>query len=214
VFSRQDQLILSSAIDKDDPSMFMQLFTCNDDTNNNRVSAALLAAIRRNAINCIRSLKIDPYTSKILHIIQTTSNALDPEDACDLYGAINYIRDEYLEQVDSMRFPHAAYAAADGSMVADLYTHDGIINDISSETFDDFRYSLIIGAIVRLNVDVYDWTIEHFYDGNADNFIADMFIRTQRLKDKYSPVIHSFCRVVKAFMIYRKSIDYIAERDL
>ena len=214
VFSKQDQRILSSAINNDNSVTFMQLFTCPDDTTESRISAALLAAIRRNAINCIRSLEINPDTSTILRTIKISANALDQEDTIDLYGAIDYVHDEYLEPFESLRFPYAAYATADGSMVADLYTHDGIINDISSETFNDFRYSLMIGSIVHLNADVYDWTAEHFYDGNADNFIADMFIRMQRMKDEYSPVLHSFCRVVKAFILYRKCIDYIAERDL
>jgi hypothetical protein len=214
VFSKQDQIMLSSAIDKDDSAMFMQLFTCKEDTTNNRVSAALLAAIRRNAINCIRSLGINPDTSVVLRAIMTTVSELDPEDYTDLYGAINYVRDEYLERFETLTLPHAAYAAADSSMVADLYTHDDIINRIPPNAFNDFRYSLTIGSIVHLNMDVYDWSIEHFYNGNPDNFITDMFIRTQRLKDEYSPVIHSFCRVFKAFMLYRKSIDYIAERDM
>ena len=214
VFSKQDQLILSSAIDDDDSAIFMQLFTCKEDTTNNRISAALLAAIRRKATNCIRSLEINPDTSIALRAIMVSSSELDPEDTNDLYGAVNYIYNEYLERFESLKYPHAAYAAADNSMIADLYIHTGFINNIPSESFNDFRYALTVGSVVHLNADVYDWVIEHFYDGDADNFIADMFIRTQGLKDNYSPVIHSFCRVFKAFMLYRKSIDYIAKRDL
>lgn len=214
MFSIQDQLVLSSAVDNDDSAAFMQLFTSSEDTTKSRVSAALLAAIRRNATNCVRSLKINPDTSAVLQAIMVSAPELDPEDTTDLYGAINYVRDEYLERFEALKYPHAAYAAADSSMVADLYVHTDIIDRIPSNSFNDFRYALMIGSIVHLNTDVYDWTIEHFYDGNPDNFIADMFIRTQRLKDEYSPVIHSFCRVFKAFMLYRKSIDYIAERDL
>lgn len=210
-FSRDDITVIRSSIENDNPSELMALI--NEYTTEQQAFTMLSMALKNKAYKCLNALLIQPDISPKIKRVSITPIPIYYTDFSCFYGAVAELGDEYMEPLEDIKLIGLMYAASDNALFAKLYTLDDHIKSISMDYFNDFRYAMVVGSIVHMNVDAYNWLIEELYE-DEEEFLSDFYLRYHLITDEYHFGEHRMMKVFKAFKLYQKVQDYTIEHDL
>jgi hypothetical protein len=214
-FVKSEREALLTAVQNDDINGLLSVFIHDSDVTETRIEQAFLFALIYNADKCVRTMSSHPEMRDIISRIKTHGKDIIPERMAWLfYGALDYLYDSCFESYESNDFSFLIPASAYSSLMSQLYVLNSTIKDIPDDRFNDFRYMVTLGSIIHLNMDIYEWSISELYDGSEEEFLSDMYLRTQLLRDEYRSTRHTLIRVIEAFMLYRKCIEFAVENEL
>ena len=64
---------------------------------------------------------------------------------------------------------------------------------------------------MHLNEDMYAWSIDELYGANEEEFIAEMYLRNQYLRDEYHSGNHVMIDIFTAFKLYQTCQEVVSE---
>lgn len=167
----------------------------------------------RKADFCLRCLLTNPETEKIVKDIAINGFSMQ-HPPTDYYGSgIIGVNDETFCDFENSKYIFLLLLAGDIPCFTTVYDNRRRIAEISQENFNEFRYMLALGAVTQLNDDVYCWTIDELYGGNEENFIAEMYLRSQLQRDKYNTSEHTMLGIFRAFKLFQLCDDYMTENE-
>lgn len=204
-----DELI--TIIENDRPRELLDAIS--DNISDGTIFMVLSIVLNYKAHKCLSALLIHADIGPIISHLTTQPIDVYYSNHSSFYGAIAELGDDYMEPFEEFNLLGLMSAAADTALFAGLYTANDRIKTIPMDQFDDFRYAMVIGSIVHMNLDTYTWLIDELY-GDEDEFISDFYLRQSRLCDEYYSGEHRMINVFKAFKLYQKTQDAIIERDL
>lgn len=202
---------LIAIIENDNPRDLLDAIS--DNTSDETIFIVLSIILNCKANKCLNSLMIHPEIGPIVSRLMTHPINMCYSGHNRFYGAIAELGDDYMEPLEEFKLLGLMSATAETSLFARLFTINDQIKTIPMYQFDDFRYAMVIGSIVHMNLDAYNWLIDELY-GNEDEFISDFYLRQSRLCDEFCYGEHRMIKVFNAFKLYQKTLDTIFERDL
>jgi hypothetical protein len=210
-FSKDKTQPLLSSIESDNASALLDIV--NDYMREDTILVVLSMILCNKAVKCLTALMIHPEIGPIIKTITTTNIHIQYTDQCVFYGAIAELLEDELDQLDALPFLELTYAMTDTSLFTKLYMIDDRLKSIPMHYFDDFRYTMAVGAIIHMNADAYNWLIDELY-GDEDEFISDFYLRSHKACDEYFMGEPTIINIFKAFKLYQKAHDYVIERAL
>ncbi len=213
-FTETERSTLLTATQNDSVNGLLSLFVCSADMTKTRIEQAFLFALINDAERCARSMEMHLDMHPIVESLKLNGGIIDTAQAArPFYGSLDGLSDDYLEPYECTRFTFLLPACAYSTMISQLYKLDCTIKDIPDANYNDFRYTIALGAIIHLNLDLYHWAIDELYDNEEEEFLSDMYIRTQLLRDSYVTSEHPLIRMIEAFLLYRKCLESVVESD-
>lgn len=210
-FSKDTTLQLLSVIESDNAAALLDIV--NDYKKEEPILAILSIVLCNKAVKCLTSLMIHPEIGPIVKSVTTSRVCVQYSDQRTFYGAIAELSEDELDQLDVLPALGLTYAVSDTELFTKLYTINDQLKFIPMHYFDDFRYTMTVGAIIHMNTDAYNWIIDELY-GNEDDFISDFYLRSHNACDVYYVGEPTIIDVFKAFKLYQKVQDYIIEQGL
>lgn len=210
-FSEDTTRQLLSAIETDNASALLD--TIDGYMRKEPLLAVLSMVLCNKAVKCLTALMIHEEAGPIVKTITTTRSFVTYTDHRVFYGAIVELVEDDLERLDELPALGLTYAVSDTALFAKLYTSNDQLKSISMHYFNDFRYTMTVGAIIHMNIDAYTWLIDELY-GDEDEFISDFYLRSHKICDEYFMGEPTIIQVFKAFKLYQKVQDYVAEQEL
>ena len=209
-FSQNTARQLHSAIETDNAAALLDTI---DDYKEEALLAVLSMVLCNKAFKCLTALMIHPEIGPIVKSITTTCVRVQYTDYRIFYGAIAELLDNDLEQLDVLPTMGLTYAASNVALFAKLYTIEEQLKSIPMHYFDDFRYTMVVGAMIHMNIDVYNWLIDELY-GDEDEFISDFYLRAHKACNECCVREPTIIHIFKAFKLYQKVQDYVIEHEL
>lgn len=214
-FVKSERETLLTAVQNDDVNGLLSLFINDADMTETRIEQAFFFALIYNADKCVRTMTLHPEMRDIIENLKIGGKNLIPQRIMWLfYGAVDYLNDSCFAPYESNGFSLLLPASAYSSLISQLYVLNDSIKDIPDDRFNKFRYMVTLGSIIHLNMDLYEWSISELYNGLEEEFLSEMYLRTQLLHDEDQSTRHSLIRIIEAFMLYRKCIEFAIENEL
>ena len=210
-FSEDTTRQLLSAIETDNAAALLD--TIDGYIRKEPLSAVLSMVLCNKAVKCLTALMIHEEAGPIVKSITTTRSYVTYTDHRVFYGAIAELVEDDLEELEVPPAIGLTYAVSDPALFAKLYTRVDQLKSISMHYFNDFRYTMVLGAIIHMNNDLYAWLIDELY-GNEDEFISDFYLRSHKICDEYFMGEPAIIQVFKAFKLYQKVQEYVAKQEL
>lgn len=214
-FVKSERETLLTAVQNDDVNGLLSVFINDGDITEPRVEHAFLFALIYNADKCIRTMTTHPEMRDIVSRLKRCGKDIIPQRIMWLfYGAVDYINESCFAPYETNRFSFLLPASAYSSLISQLYVLNDTIKDIPDDHFNKFRYMVTLGSIIHLNMDLYEWAISELYNGLEEEFLSEMYLRTQLLRDEDQTIRYNLNRMIEAFMLYRKCIEFSIENEL
>lgn len=214
-FVKSERETLLTAVQNDDVKGLLSVFINDVDITEPRVEQAFFFALIYNADKCVRTMTLHPEMRDIVLRLKRCGKDIIPKKIMWLfYGAVDYINDSCFAPYESNRFSFLLPTSAYSSLVSQMYVLNDTIKGIPDNHFNDFRYMVTLGSIIHLNMDLYEWSISELYNGLEEEFLSEMYLRTQLLRDEDQTIRHNLNRMIEAFMLYRKCIEFAVENEI
>ena len=210
-FSEDTKQQLLSAIESDNAVALLDII--DEYVKEEPIYAVLSMVLCNKALKCLTALMVHSEIGPIVKAITTTRTRVQYSDHRIFYGVIAEVIEDDTDQLDVLPSLGLTYAVSDTALFAKIYTISDWLKSIPMHYFDDFRYTMTVGAMIHMNVDAYNWLIDELY-GDEDEFISDFYLRSHNACDEYYIGEPTIINVFKAFKLYQKVQDYVIEHDL
>ena len=210
-FSEDTKQQLLSAIESDNAVALLDII--DECVEEEPIYAVLSMVLRNKAHKCLTALMVHSEIGPIIKDIATTRTYVQYSDQNTFYGAIAEVIEDDLDRLDVLPALGLTYAVSDTTLFAKLYTISDRLKSIPMHYFNDFRYTMTVGAMIHMNIDAYNWFIDELY-GDEDEFVSDFYLRSHNACDEYYVGEPTIISIFKAFKLYQKVQDYVVEHDL
>ena len=210
-FSENTSQQLLSAIESDNAVALLD--TIDEYVKEEPIYAVLSMVLCNKAHKCLTALMVHSDIGPIVKAITTNRMRVQYSDHRIFYGAIAEVIEDDTDQLDVLPALGLTYAVSDTTIFSKLYTISDWLKSIPMHYFDDFRYSMTVGAMIHMNADAYNWLIDELY-GDEDEFISDFYLRSHNACDEYYIGEPTIINIFKAFKLYQKVQEYVIEHDL
>ncbi len=167
----------------------------------------------RKADFCLRCLLTNPRTEKIIKEISINGFSMQ-HPLTSYYGSgIIGVNKETFCDFENSKYIFLLLLAGDIPCLTTVYDNRRRMAEISRENFNEFRYMLALGAVTQLNNDVYCWTIDELYGGSEEDFVAEMYLRSQLRRDEYNTSDHTMLGIFRAFKLFQLCDEYMMENE-
>ncbi len=210
-FSEDTKQQLLSAIESDNAVALLDII--DEYVKEEPIYAVLSIVLCNKALKCLTALMVHSEIGPIVKSITTNRTRVQYSDHRVFYGAIAEVIEDDTDQLDVLPALGLTYAVSDTALFAKLYTISDWLKSVPMHYFNDFRYTMTVGAMIHMNIDVYNWLIDELY-GDEDEFISDFYLRSHGACDEYHVGEPTIINVFRAFKLYQKVQEYVIEHDL